>query len=67
MLWAGYGRIYASQAKASGVVPQIAVITGTAAGGAAVIPGLSDFTFMIEKQSKVFVSSANAMEKRDDV
>lgn len=60
---AGYGRIYASQAKASGVVPQIAVITGTAAGGAAVIPGLSDFTFMIEKQSKVFVSSANAMEK----
>ncbi len=60
---AGYGKIYAAQAKASGVVPQITVVAGTAAGGAAVIPGLSDFTFMIDKQSKVFVSSANAMEK----
>ena len=60
---AGYGKIYAAQAKASGVIPQITVVAGTAAGGAAVIPGLSDFTFMIDKQSKVFVSSANAMEK----
>lgn len=59
----GYGKIYAAQAKASGVVPQITVVAGTAAGGAAVIPGLSDFTFMIDKQSKMFVSSANAMEK----
>ncbi len=63
---AGYGKIYASQAKASGVIPQITIVAGTAAGGAAVIPGLSDFTFMIDKQSKVFVSSANAMEKGTD-
>ncbi len=63
---AGYGKIYAAQAQASGVVPQITVVAGTAAGGAAVIPGLSDFTFMIDKQSKVFVSSANAMEKGTD-
>ena len=48
------------------MVPQITVVAGTAAGGAAVIPGLSDFTFMIDKQSKVFVSSANAMEKGTD-
>ena len=60
---AGYGKIYAAQAQASGVIPQITIVAGTAAGGAAVIPGLSDFTFMIDKQSKVFVSSANAMEK----
>ena len=63
---AGYGKIYAAQAQASGVVPQITVVAGTAAGGAAVIPGLSDFTFMIDKQSKAFVSSANAMEKGTD-
>ncbi|MFR8088754.1 MAG: acyl-CoA carboxylase subunit beta [Lachnospirales bacterium] len=63
---AGYGKIYAAQAQASGVIPQITVVAGTAAGGAAVIPGLSDFTFMIDKQSKVFVSSANAMEKGTD-
>lgn len=60
---AGYGRIYAAMAQASGVVPTIAVVAGTAAGGAALIPGLSDFTFMVDKQSKVFVNSANAMEK----
>lgn len=60
---AGYGKIYAALAKASGVVPTIAVVAGTAAGGAALIPGLCDFTVMTAKDSKLFVSSANAMEK----
>lgn len=59
----GYGAIYQVKAKASGVIPQITVVAGMCAGGETLLPGMSDFTFMLEKQSKVFVSSPNAMEK----
>ena len=67
---AGYGSIYQVKAKASGVIPQITVVAGMCAGGEALLPGMSDFTFMLEKKSKVFVSSPNAMEKgtkEDDI
>ena len=59
----GYGRIYNAIAKASGVVPTVSVVVGTAAGGAAIIAGMTDFAVMAESGAKVFVSSANAMEK----
>ena len=55
-----FGSIYAKQALASGVIPQITAVFGTCGGGAAILSGLSDFTFMEEK-GKLFVNSPNAL------
>ena len=44
----GFGKIYAAQAMASGVIPQICAIFGTCGGGLSVVPALCDFTFMEE-------------------
>lgn len=55
-----FGSIYAKQAAASGVIPQITAVFGNCGGGAAILAGLSDFTFM-EKQGKLFVNSPNAI------
>ncbi len=56
-----FGEIYAAQAKASGVIPQLTGIFGVCGGGLAVVPGLTDFTFMAE-DAKVFVNSPNAID-----
>ena len=56
-----FGEIYAKQVMASGVIPQITGIFGTCGGGLAVMPGLTDFTFMEEKNGKLFVNSPNAL------
>lgn len=58
----GFGEIYKRQALASGVIPQITAVFGTCGGGLAVIPTLTDFTFMEEKTAKLFVNSPNALE-----
>ena len=58
----GFGTIYAKQVAASGVIPQITAIFGTCGGGMAVVPTLTDFTFMEEKAAKLFVNSPNALE-----
>ena len=42
----GFGEIYLKQSLASGVIPQITAIFGTCGGGLALVPGLTDFTFM---------------------
>ena len=47
---------------ASGVIPQITAIFGMCGGGLAVVPGLTDFTFMESKEGKLFVNSPNALE-----
>lgn len=57
-----FGEIYLKQTLASGVIPQITAIFGTCGGGLAVVPGLTDFTFMEEKNAKLFVNSPNALE-----
>ena len=57
-----FGGLYYKQTMASGVVPQIAAIFGMCGGGLAVVPGLADFTFMEEKEGKLFVNSPNALE-----
>ena len=57
----GVGEIYAAQALASGVIPQITAVFGTCGGGLTVVPALSDFTFM-EKDAKMFVNSPDAIE-----
>ena len=58
----GFGEIYMAQAMASGVIPQITAVFGTCGGGMAVVPALTDFTFMEAKNAKLFVNSPNALE-----
>ena len=57
-----FGSIYLKQTLASGVIPQITAVFGSCGGGLALIPGLTDFTFMESKKAKLFVNSPNAME-----
>ncbi len=59
---AGFGEIYMSKVKASGVIPQISAILGSCGGGAAVTSLLSDFTFMDATNGKMFVNSPNAID-----
>ena len=57
-----FGEIYMKQTLASGVVPQITAVFGNCGGGLALVPALTDFTFMEEKNAKLFVNSPNALE-----
>lgn len=58
----GFGEIYMKQVDASGVIPQITAIFGTCGGGLALVPTLTDFTFMEEKSAKLFVNAPNAID-----
>lgn len=60
-----FGELYLKQTLASGVIPQITAIFGTCGGGAALIPTLTDFTFMTKEGSKLFVNSPNALEENN--
>ncbi len=57
-----FGSLYQKQALASGVIPQITAIFGTCGGGLAILPGLTDFTFMESESGRLFVNSPNALE-----
>ncbi len=57
-----FGEIYLKQVEASGVVPQITAIFGACGGGLALIPSITDFTFMEADKAKLFVNSPNALE-----
>ena len=57
-----FGEIYMSQVKASGVIPQIRAVFGTCGGGLALIPTLTDFTFMEGSKAKLFVNAPNALD-----
>ncbi len=57
-----FGEIYLKQTLASGVIPQITAIFGSCGGGLALIPTLTDFTFMESKKAKLFVNSPNALD-----
>ena len=46
-----FGRIYKNQVAASGVIPQITAVFGNCGGGLALIPGITDFTFMEESNA----------------
>ena len=50
---------------ASGVIPQITGIFGNCGGGLAVVPALTDFTFMEKDNARLFVNSPNALEGND--
>ena len=58
----GFGEIFASQAAASGVIPQITAVFGVCGGGMAVSAAITDFTFMEEKKAKLFVNSPNTLD-----
>ena len=57
-----FGEVYLKQTLASGVVPQITGIFGMCGGGTALVPTLTDITFMTAEGSKLFVNSPNALE-----
>ncbi|SHH47839.1 methylmalonyl-CoA decarboxylase subunit alpha [Tepidibacter thalassicus] len=52
----GYGRIFYKNTIASGVIPQISAIMGPCAGGAVYSPALTDFIFMVDKTSQMFIT-----------
>lgn len=60
---AGYGEVLNAHAAAAGVIPQVMVVAGTCAGGAAYSPGLADFTFMVEETGYMFVTGPDVVEK----
>ncbi len=51
----GYGQVFFRNVKLSGVVPQIAVVSGPCAGGAAYSPALTDFIIMTKSTSNMFI------------
>ena len=57
-----FGAIYMKQTLASGIIPQITAILGTCGGGLALFPTLTDFTFMEEKDARLFVNAPNALD-----
>ena len=56
-----FGEIYLKQTLASGVIPQITAIFGSCGGGLAMMSALTDFTFMEEKNAKLFVNTPNSL------
>ncbi len=59
---AGYADIFYRNVQTSGVVPQISVIMGPCAGGAVYSPALTDFTFMVEGTSHMFITGPDVVK-----
>ncbi|TCO71343.1 methylmalonyl-CoA decarboxylase subunit alpha [Marinisporobacter balticus] len=58
----GYGRIFYNNTIASGVIPQISVIMGPCAGGAVYSPALTDFIYMVDKTSQMFITGPQVIK-----
>lgn len=58
----GYGKIFFNNTTASGVIPQISVILGPCAGGAVYSPALTDFIFMVQNISKMFITGPDVIK-----
>lgn len=59
---AGYGEIFFRNTRASGVIPQISIILGPCAGGAVYSPALTDFVFVVDKISKMFITGPEVIK-----
>ena len=59
---AGYADIFLRNTLASGVVPQISAIMGPCAGGAVYSPAITDFVFMVESTSYMFVTGPDVIK-----
>jgi propionyl-CoA carboxylase beta chain len=58
----GYGQIFYRNTIYSGVIPQLSVILGPCAGGAVYSPAITDFVFMVEKSSQMFITGPKVIE-----
>ncbi|MEA1887755.1 MAG: acyl-CoA carboxylase subunit beta [Bacteroidota bacterium] len=59
---AGYGEIFFRNTLSSGVIPQISVILGPCAGGAVYSPALTDFVFVVQNISKMFITGPEVIK-----
>ena len=59
---AGYADIFHRNVQASGVVPQISVVMGPCAGGAVYSPAITDFIFMVEETSHMFITGPDVIK-----
>ncbi|MEM8555621.1 MAG: acyl-CoA carboxylase subunit beta [Pseudomonadota bacterium] len=59
---AGYADVFLRNVRASGVIPQISVIMGPCAGGAVYSPAMTDFIFMVEDSSYMFVTGPDVVK-----
>jgi propionyl-CoA carboxylase beta chain len=59
---AGYGEVFFRNVRASGVVPQISIIAGPCAGGAVYSPAMTDFIFMVEQTSQMFITGPDVIK-----
>lgn len=60
---AGYAGIFLNNIKSSGIIPQISVILGPAAGGAVYSPALTDFIFMTRQTAQMFVTGPEVVKE----
>lgn len=58
----GFGEIFLRNTIASGVIPQISVIMGPCAGGAVYSPAITDFVFMVDKTSQMFITGPQVIK-----
>lgn len=58
----GYGKIFRQNVACSGVIPQISAIMGPCAGGAVYSPAITDFIFMVEDTSHMFITGPNVIK-----
>ena len=58
----GFGEIFYRNTINSGVIPQISVIMGPCAGGAVYSPAITDFIFMVDKTSKMFITGPQVIQ-----
>jgi acetyl-CoA carboxylase carboxyltransferase component len=58
----GYGSIFFRNSCASGVIPQISVIMGPTAGGAVYSPAMTDWLFMVDKTSYMFITGPDVIK-----
>lgn len=59
---AGYANVFQANVDASGVIPQLSVVMGPCAGGAVYSPAMTDFIFMVENTSYMFVTGPEVVK-----
>ena len=59
---AGYAEVFRRNTEASGVIPQISAIMGPCAGGAVYSPSITDFIFMVQDTSHMFITGPDVIE-----
>lgn len=58
----GFGKIFYNNTISSGVIPQISVIMGPCAGGAVYSPAITDYVFMVDKTSQMFITGPQVIK-----